>query len=223
MTQNPQIITIDGPSGVGKGTIASMLAAKLGWHFLDSGALYRITAYAALQKKIPLDDIPALCHLAQGLQIQFKDQKIIFEGQDIQNQIRQEHIGLAASKVGAHQEVRDALYQLQRSFLKAPGLVADGRDMGTAIFPEAAHKFFLTASATERARRRFLQLQATQTPAKLDEILHEIETRDERDRTRTASPLKPAIDAIQIDTSDLSIAQVLQKALSSLTPTHQVK
>jgi CMP/dCMP kinase len=178
--------------------------------------LYRITAYAALQKQIALDDVPALCDLAKNLQIQFTDQKIFWEGQEIQTQIRQEEIGLTASKIGAHQPVRDALYQLQRSFLKAPGLVADGRDMGTAIFPEAQFKFFLTAQDTERARRRFLQLQKAGTAANLDEILHEIKARDERDRTRTASPLKPAADAIQIDTSHLSIDEVLATLSQSL-------
>ncbi|MCX7122653.1 MAG: (d)CMP kinase [Gammaproteobacteria bacterium] len=213
MIHNKQIITIDGPSGVGKGTLAQLLAKKLGWHFLDSGALYRITAYAALQKKIPLDDVPALCHVAQNLKVQFIDQKILFEGADIQSQIRQEEIGLTASKIGAHQALRDALYQLQRAFLKGPGLVADGRDMGTAIFPEAQFKFFLTAQDEERAQRRFLQLKNAGTSANLAEILYEIKARDERDRTRTASPLKPAGDAIQIDTSHLSIEQVLEKVL----------
>ena len=216
MIKNPHIITIDGPSGVGKGTIANMLAKKLGWHFLDSGALYRISAYAALKKNIALDDVPALCHLAAHLQIQFKDQKIIFEGEEIQNQIRQEEIGLTASKIGAYQPVRDALYQLQRSFLKEPGLVADGRDMGTAIFPEAAFKFFLTADDTERARRRFLQLQASGIQADPEAILHEIKARDERDRTRTASPLKPAVDAILIDTSTLPIEVVFDKMIKQL-------
>ncbi len=218
MQQNKQIITIDGPSGVGKGTIATMLAQKLGWHFLDSGALYRITAYAALQKNMALDNVPALCDLARTLQIEFKNQKIIYDNQDIQPAIRQEAIGLAASQIGAHQPVRDALYQLQRSFLKAPGLVADGRDMGTAIFPEAAHKFFLTASATERAHRRFLQLQAAGIPAEMDTISQEIQARDERDRTRSASPLKPAADAIQIDTSALSITAVFDKILHHIQP-----
>ena len=214
MIKNPHLITIDGPSGVGKGTIAQLLAKKLGWHFLDSGALYRITAYAALKKHIPLEDVPALCHLAENLRIEFIDHKILFEAEEIQSKIRQEEIGLTASKIGAYQPLRDALYQLQRSFLKEPGLVADGRDMGTAIFPEAQFKFFLTAQDEERARRRFLQLQqATNVQANMDEILHEIKLRDERDRTRTASPLKPAADAIHIDTSHLSIEQVLETVL----------
>jgi cytidylate kinase len=208
---NSQVITIDGPSGVGKGTLAKMLAQKLGWHFLDSGALYRITAYAALQSQISLDNIEALCDLAQHLHIEFKDEQILFKNQDIHQEIRAEAMGLAASKIGTHQALRDALYTLQRSFLKPPGLVADGRDMGTAIFPEAAHKFFLTASAEERARRRFLQLQAAGVAANPNEILKEIEARDQQDRTRRASPLKPATDAVCIDTSALSINTVFEQ------------
>ncbi len=216
MRKNPHVITIDGPSGVGKGTIANMLAQKLGWHFLDSGALYRIAAYAALKKNIPLTDAKALAHLAQNLQIHFTDQRILFEGEAIQDKIRQEQISAAASQIGAHQIVRDALYDLQRSFLKAPGLVADGRDMGTAIFPEAAFKFFLTATAEERARRRLLQLQQAGTTVDAQEILTEIQARDERDRTRTASPLKPAEDALIIDTSTLSIPQVFSQIEQAL-------
>ncbi len=212
MNLNAKIITIDGPSGVGKGTLSHLLAKKLGWDFLDSGALYRITAYVSHKKGLAPDDANAIADLAQHFQLEFKAGHIIFEGHNIEAAIRREEMGILASKVGAHQVVRDALYDLQRSFAKpGRGLVADGRDMGTAIFPEARLKLFLTASAEERARRRFLQLHAHDIHVSITDLLREIEARDQRDQTRSASPLRPAEDAIIIDTSALSIDEVFSE------------
>lgn len=212
MNLTSKIVTIDGPSGVGKGTLSHLLAKKLGWDFLDSGALYRITAYVSHEKGLAPDDANAIADLARHLQLEFKAGHIIFEGHNIEAAIRREEMGILASKVGAHQIVRDALYDLQRSFAKpGRGLVADGRDMGTAIFPEARLKLFLTASAKERAQRRFLQLQAHDIHVNITDLLREIEARDQRDQTRSASPLRPAKDAIIIDTSALSIDEVFSE------------
>jgi cytidylate kinase len=207
-TVNPQIITIDGPSGVGKGTISALLAEKLGWHFLDSGVLYRVAAYAALKHHVSLENEAQLADVARNLKVTFSGGQIFFEDEAVESKIREEHVGNTASKIGAYQAVRDSLFELQRSFAKAPGLVTDGRDMGTAIFPEAALKIFLTASSKERAERRFLQLQSRGIHVSIHDLLREIEARDERDQTRAASPLKPAKDAVVIDTSALSIDEV---------------
>lgn len=203
------VIAIDGPSGSGKGTVAQLLATELGWHFLDSGALYRILAYAAGQRGIALDAAAALAELARTLPVTFSpnDSKISLDGIDIRNEIRTESAGNAASKVAAIPEVRVALLARQRAFRTAPGLVADGRDMGTVVFPDAAVKVFLTASAEERARRRYKQLIEKGLDANLSDLVTAIAERDRRDAERSVAPLKPAADAEILDTSDLDIAQ----------------
>lgn len=209
--QQPPVIAIDGPSGSGKGTVAQILARELGWHFLDSGAIYRILAYAAGQRGIALDDAQALAELARDLPVVFSpiDAKISLEGIDIKNEIRTEAAGNAASRVATIPEVRAALLARQRAFRAVPGLVADGRDMGTVVFPDADVKIFLTASAEERARRRYNQLMEKGLDANLSSLVTEIAERDRRDATRSVAPLKPAEGAEIIDTSDLDIAQTV--------------
>jgi cytidylate kinase len=203
------VIAIDGPSGSGKGTVAQLLATELGWHFLDSGALYRILAYAAGQRGIALDAAAALAELARTLPVTFSptNSRISLDGVDIKDEIRTESAGNAASKVAAIPEVRVALLARQRAFRTAPGLVADGRDMGTVVFPDAAVKVFLTASAEERARRRYKQLIEKGLDANLSDLVTAIAERDRRDAERSVAPLKPAADAEILDTSDLDIAQ----------------
>lgn len=209
--QQPPVIAIDGPSGSGKGTVAQILARELGWHFLDSGAIYRILAYAAGQRGIALDDTQALAELARDLPVVFSpiDAKISLEGIDIKNEIRTEAAGNAASRVATIPEVRAALLARQRAFRAVPGLVADGRDMGTVVFPDADVKIFLTASAEERARRRYNQLMEKGLDANLSSLVTEIAERDRRDATRSVAPLRPAEGAEIIDTSDLDIAQTV--------------
>lgn len=209
------IITIDGPSGVGKGTISRLLADHLGWHFLDSGALYRLTALAAIRHAVALDDASNLAKIARELDIEFQmdgkgEVKVILEKQDVTKEVRTEQAGNAASKVAAVAEVRAALLQRQRDFARMPGLIADGRDMGTTVFPDAPVKIFLTASAEIRAERRHKQLKEKGLDANLADLVKEIAERDERDRNRSSSPLKPAEDAVEIDTSNLGIDEVFQ-------------
>ena len=214
-TKELPVITIDGPSGVGKGTVAQILAEKLQWHMLDSGALYRVLALAASQHAVEFDNEPALEVLARHLDVQFESTdgglpcKVILEGNNVTDQIRSEECGLWASKVSVYPTVRTALLERQRSFLRAPGLVTDGRDMGTVIFPQAQLKFFLTASSEERAKRRYKQLKEKGVSVNLGTILDEIQLRDERDKNRTVSPLVPAEDAVVIDTTELSVEQVM--------------
>ncbi|AHL75123.1 cytidylate kinase [Stutzerimonas stutzeri] len=216
------VITIDGPSGSGKGTVAALLAAKLGWNFLDSGALYRLLAFAARNHGVDLTNEEALKLLAAHLDVQFGAAKsghgmqIILEGEDVTLAIRNEQVGAGASQVAALPVVREALLQRQKAFREAPGLVADGRDMGTVVFPDAPLKIFLTASAEERARRRFLQLKDKGDDVNLASLLDEIRVRDERDTQREVAPLKPADDAVQLDSTDLSIEQVLGQILSEV-------
>lgn len=221
------VITIDGPSGVGKGTMAQLLAEKLGWHLLDSGALYRISGYAAHQAGIDLDaiGIESQCaQLARELEVEFKSVvgeegvRVLLKGEDITLKIRTEEGGERASKVAVMPQVREALLQRQRGFAQTPGLVADGRDMGTTVFPDTPHKFFLTASAEERAQRRYKQLKKKGLDANLRALIEEISNRDQRDMTRSASPLRPAEDAVTIDTSSMSIDNVLDMMLQTLTP-----
>ena len=220
------VITVDGPSGSGKGTISHAVAKELGFHFLDSGALYRILAYAAQQKGIALDDEPALAELAGKLDIRFpaegENDVVLLDGVNVGNSIRTEAAGAGASRVAALPAVRGALLQRQRDFRQPPGLVADGRDMGTVVFPDAAVKFFLTASAEERARRRFNQLKEKGKESPYEEILADIQARDERDSSRAVAPLKSAADAIQIDTTSLDIptttARVLEAINNRLNP-----
>jgi cytidylate kinase len=220
------VITVDGPSGVGKGTICSLLAKQLNWNYLDSGALYRITAYAASLKQLSLesDNETHLAELALSLRIKFPGNgEVLLDNNNISKNIRTQECGNNASIVAAIPKVREALLQKQKDFCIAPGLVADGRDMGTTIFPNANNKIFLTASAEERGNRRYKQLQELRKNAKvagsaeqdldLSKIIDEIKQRDERDMTRSASPLVAAIDAITIDTSELSIDQVFKNIL----------
>lgn len=216
------VITIDGPSGSGKGTVAALLAGKLGWKFLDSGALYRLLAFAARNHGVDLTNEEALKVLAEHLDVQFGAARdghgmiIILEGEEVTESIRNEQVGAGASQVAALPVVRTALLQRQKAFREAPGLVADGRDMGTVVFPDAPLKIFLTASAEERARRRYLQLKARGDDVNLASLLEEIRERDERDTQRAVAPLKPADDAVQLDSTTLSIDEVLQKILSEV-------
>ena len=216
-TARVPVLTIDGPSGSGKGTIARRVAERLGWHLLDSGALYRLTALAALNVDTDLEDESAVAKIAANLDIRFAiaggEVSAVLAGEDVSRDIRMERVSMAASKVAALPAVRDALLQRQRDFRALPGLVADGRDMGTTVFPDAPVKVFLTASAEERARRRFDQLQGRGVSVSLRDLLEDIRARDERDMNRAASPLAPAEDAVVLDSTDIDIDGVLQKVL----------
>ncbi len=204
------VITVDGPSGSGKGTVAQRLAQEMGWHFLDSGALYRVLARAAQNRKIPLNQEDALSELALKLDVAFEaaphgDSKVILDGVEVGPELRTEAAGDAASQVAALPAVRTALLARQRAFRQAPGLVADGRDMGTVVFPDAGVKIFLTASAAERAQRRHKQLKEKGLDANLGALIADIEARDKRDSERAVSPLVPARDAVLLDTTELSL------------------
>jgi len=226
-TRAVPVLTIDGPSGSGKGTIARAVAEHLGWHLLDSGALYRAVGYAAAQAGLELNDAEAVTGCAETVEIAFRDPKdggetrVLVNGRDVTDDLRTEAAGAAASAIAAIPAVRKALVARQLAFRKAPGLVADGRDMGTVIFPDAAPKVFLTASAGERAQRRYKQLKEKGMDVTLTDLLHEIEARDARDASRAVSPLKPAADAVLVDTSGMPIAQVVAKVLSLLTVIHK--
>lgn len=212
------IITIDGPSGSGKGTVCHILAKKLQWNLLDSGALYRVLAFAALQKKINLDDQSALVKLALDLQVSFQSNGVgvdtLLAGDNIGDQLRTEIVASSASQIASLQAVRDALLARQKAFYQAPGLIADGRDMGTVVFPNAPVKIFLDASAEERAQRRFNQLQEKGFSVSIAQILSEIKERDFRDRNRTVAPLRPAEDAFVIDSTCLTIDEVVEQILN---------
>ncbi len=210
------VITVDGPGGSGKGTLSGMLAARLGWHLLDSGALYRLLAFAAQKRGTALADEQALVELAANLDVQFiadaegGEQRIMLEGDDVSRSIRTETVGAGASRVAALPAVRQALLARQQAFREAPGLVADGRDMGTVVFPDAQLKIFLTASPEIRAERRYRQLLEKGETASLAGLLDEINARDERDMNRSVAPLRPAEDAVLIDSSHMSIENVLE-------------
>jgi cytidylate kinase len=216
------VLTLDGPSGSGKGTIARAVADRLGWHLLDSGALYRAVGYAATQAGMDLNDDAALARCAEAVDIGFRDPgdggetRVLVNGLDATDALRTETAGTAASAIAAIPAVRKALVARQLAFRKPPGLVADGRDMGTVIFPDAAHKVFLTASAEERAQRRYKQLKEKGLEVTLPGLLHEIEARDARDAARAVSPLKPAADAVLVDTTGTPIPEVVAKVLSLL-------
>ena len=211
------LITIDGPSGSGKGTVCHILAKKLNWHLLDSGALYRILAFAALQEKIDLDDQQRLAELALHLDVSFISNGVgvdtLLAGENVGDKLRTETVAQAASQIAAIQVVRDALLARQKAFYQAPGLIADGRDMGTVVFPDAPVKVFLDASAQERAQRRFNQLQDKGFSVSIAQILSEIKERDFRDRNRTVAPLRPAEDALVIDSTSLTIDEVVNQVL----------
>ncbi|MGQ0587427.1 MAG: (d)CMP kinase [Gammaproteobacteria bacterium] len=219
-TPNPErripVIAIDGPSGVGKGTVARALARTLGWHFLDSGSLYRILALAAKNAGISDKDEAAVAALAPRLDIKFDlqdvdNETIIVDGKDLSAAVRAETTGAQASVIAVYPKVRSALLERQRAFRRPPGLVADGRDMGTVVFPDAGLKIFLDANADERARRRLNQLRKAGIAANIAALREEIRERDVRDRSRTVSPLKPAADAVTIDTTELSAESVLAR------------
>ena len=212
------VIAVDGPSGTGKGTLCSYLASWLHWHFLDSGALYRVTAYAALKQDIDMNDVPGLAQLAAELPVNFdydgEQVRVNLTGHgDISEHLRTENCGNAASKVAAMPEVRQALLERQRDFRQLPGLVADGRDMGTVVFPDAELKIFLTASPEERAKRRYKQLKAKGIGVTLQRLSADISERDARDQGRAASPLKPAADAIVIDSTNFDVSEVCQQVV----------
>jgi cytidylate kinase len=209
------VITVDGPSGAGKGTISVLLAKKLGWHFLDSGAIYRVLAIAAIHHQIPASDEAGLLPLASGLDVNFEtletSTRIVLEGEDVSDAIRTEEVGSVASQIASLPAVREALLRRQRAFKQSPGLVADGRDMGTVVFPQAQVKIFLTASAEERASRRFNQLKDAGHDVSILRLLDDIKARDERDANRSVAPLVPAEDALIIDSTHLSVNQVIEK------------
>lgn len=203
------VICLDGPSGAGKGTVGRMLAQRLGWHFLDSGALYRLVAVAAGQQGVDLDQPGSLARIAHGLDSGFGwdvrgRERILLAGRDVTTEVRAETTGAAASRVARHPEVRAALLARQRADRRGPGLVADGRDMGTVVFPDAPLKIFLTASADERARRRHKQLMEHGIGASIPDLIREIEARDRQDRERAVSPLVAAADALNIDSTGRS-------------------
>lgn len=216
------VVTIDGPSGSGKGSLCQLLAKKLGWHLLDSGALYRIVGLAAEKRGADFDNESELAALAASLNVEFQPGEagepanVLLDGENISQQVRAETTGELASKVAVHNGVRDALMDLQRSFAKAPGLIADGRDMGTVVFPDAPVKIYLTASAEERAERRYKQLKARGQSVNLAALLKDIQARDDRDMNRTVAPLKPADDAVTIDSSSMAIEDVYNQVLAEL-------
>ena len=213
------VVTVDGPSGAGKGSLAARLSGALGFGLLDSGALYRLTALSALRRSVALDDAAALAKLARELDVSFRladgDPPVLatLDGEDVNQQLRSERCADAASQVAVHGLVREALLARQRAFRRAPGLVADGRDMGTVVFPDASLKLFLTAHAQERAQRRHKQLIAKGISASLHDLCEEIQERDRRDSERLVAPLRPAKDAIVIETSDVSLNDVFDRVI----------
>jgi cytidylate kinase len=220
MQSNQPVITVDGPSGSGKGTVCRLLAQKLGWSVLDSGAIYRVLALAAIHHMIKPEDEEALLPLAANLDVQFSVDsetgagRIILEGEDVTKSIRTEEVGGLASQIAALPSVREALLRRQRAFRNDLGLIADGRDMGTIVFPDAVLKIYLTASAEARAQRRFLELKQRGLDVKIDKLIADIKERDERDINRPVAPLVPAEDAITIDTTELNAIQAFDKVVS---------
>ncbi len=204
------VIAIDGPSASGKGTVAQLVASKLGFHYLDSGALYRVVAFAAQQNNTAWGDALAVTAYTKTLKIEFINEQVLLNNQDVSNEIRTEEIGKGASQVAVHAPLRSALVDMQQGFCKAPGLVADGRDMGTVIFPEANLKVFLTASTETRAQRRYKQLQGQNQPANYENILQDLTERDARDKNRASAPLLMACDAILLETDNVGISDAVE-------------
>ena len=207
------VITIDGPTASGKGTVAARVADRIGYHLLDSGALYRLTALSAMRAGVSLDDEPAVAQLAEQLPATFSNGDIFLGGEEVGELIRAEEVGNAASKIAAFPSVRQALYALQLGFRRAPGLVADGRDMGTVIFPNARLKVFLTASVEARAERRYKQLIGKGISANMEGLLADLQARDERDTHRTVAPLVAAEGAYILDTSDMTVDEAVEQVL----------
>lgn len=218
MSNSTLVIAIDGPSGSGKGTLSQLVAKRLGYHLLDSGALYRLVALSATLQSADLNDEAAVAAIATALDVKFDAEGdkvvVLLAGQDVTAAIRQETVGMNASLVAAYPLVRAALLQRQKDFAQAPGLVADGRDMGTTVFPQAAVKIFLTASAEARAERRYKQLHQKGASVNMAELVKDIKARDERDTQRSVSPLVPAADALFLDSTALTIDQVLERILA---------
>ena len=207
------VIAIDGPSASGKGTVAARVARALGFHYLDSGALYRLVALSALRAGTDLDDAAALARLASGMDVAFSEGSVTLGGVEVSEAMRTEEVGTAASRVAARPSVRQALLTRQRGFRRAPGLVADGRDMGSIVFPEAPLKVFLTADVGTRAERRYKQLMEKGMYAKMGDVVEELKRRDERDTTRPVAPLKHYPDALFLDTTGLDVDQAVEKIL----------
>ncbi len=211
------VLTIDGPSGAGKGTVSRAIAKKLGWNYLDSGSIYRSLAIAVLKAGVELEDIAGITGLARTMRLEFEcndELTVLLDGENITAELGTETTGNTASIIAAYPEVRAVLLQKQKDFQQLPGLVADGRDMGTVVFPDAEYKVYLTASAVERAKRRYKQLIEKGIDANLDRITCEIEERDRRDRERETAPLAMAADALYIDSSDLSIEKVIDEVIN---------
>ena len=212
--QKIPVIAIDGPTASGKGTVAQRVAARLGFHYLDSGALYRLVAFGALQQRVALDDGPALARLAAFLDVRFNGENILLNQEDVTDSIRSEAVSDGASRVAALPAVRQALLERQRAFRQPPGLVADGRDMGSVVFPDAMLKIYLTADADERARRRHKQLIEKGMDANITTLLQDIRHRDARDSARAVAPLQKSDDASLLDTTKLSIETAVEQVLA---------
>lgn len=209
MAASIPVIAIDGPTASGKGTVAGLVAEKLGWHYLDSGAIYRVLALSAIKRGVALTDEAGVAELGRNLNVEFSAGKVWLDGEDVSLDLRREETGNAASKIAALPAVRTALLARQRAFCAAPGLVSDGRDMGSVVFPQSFLKIFLTASAEARAERRYKQLIAKGLPANIEDLLRDLMERDARDASRAVAPLRPCEDAVLLDTTAMSIDQAV--------------